>query len=105
MYLFNILLNKLTLKEFEDLLKHASWSVLGSALSRVMMLVASIILARVLTKNDYGALGIIKSTVNMFVVFSGFGIGSTTSRYISLYKKKILLKQEESLMYPFHLYL
>lgn len=91
-YLFNILLIKLTLEEFENLLKHASWSILGSVLSRVMMLAASIVLARVLTQNDYGALGIIKSTVNMFVVFSGFGIGSTTSRYISLYKKKNIVE-------------
>ena len=77
---------------FENLLTDAFWSVLGSGLSRVMMLVVSIILARILSQNDYGQLGIIKSTVNMFVVFAGFGIGNTTSRYISLYKKKNIIE-------------
>lgn len=64
----------------------AFWSVAGTALGKCVVLVASIICAHILTKEQYGEFGIIRSTVNMFVVFGSAGLGLTASKYISEYK-------------------
>ncbi|KIC01413.1 hypothetical protein OA88_14090 [Flavobacterium sp. JRM] len=66
---------------------HSFWSVFGTLLSRGSMLVSAIILARILNQVEYGQLGILRSTLNFFVVFAGFGLGNTTSKYIALNKK------------------
>ena len=61
----------------------AFWSVSGAVASKGMMLVASIVVARMLTREVYGELGIIRSTVNMFVVFASFGMGMTATKYVA----------------------
>lgn len=82
------LIHKLKLAQFEHLLMHSFWSVFGTVLSRGSMLISTIILARILDAAAYGQLGILRSTLNFFVVFAGFGLGNTTSRYIALNKKE-----------------
>ena len=77
-------INKFNLNQFEHLIMHSFWSVFGTLLSRGSMLLSTIILARILGQTEYGQLGIIRSTLNFFVIFAGFGLGNTTSRYISL---------------------
>lgn len=42
-----------------------------------------ILVARILGKDGYGQFGIIRSTVLMFSVFSGFSLGITASKYIA----------------------
>lgn len=64
----------------------AFWSVAGTALGKCVVLVASIVCAHILSKEQYGEFGIIRSTVNMFVVFGSAGLGLTASKYISEYK-------------------
>lgn len=66
----------------------ALWSLTGSVLSQGLMLVASIVVARILGKTEFGELGIIRSTVNMFTVFAGFGLGLTATKYIAEFKIK-----------------
>jgi len=51
------------------------WSMAGAVISRGLMLVASIFVARMLGKTGFGELGMIQSTVGMFGVFAGFGLG------------------------------
>lgn len=64
----------------------AFWSVLGSVIGRGSMLVGMIIVARILGKAQYGEFSIIRSTINLFIVASGMGIGYTASKYISQYR-------------------
>lgn len=59
------------------------WSMAGSVISRSMMLCATVLLARMLGKMFYGELGIIQSTVGMFGVFSGFGLGLIATKHVT----------------------
>jgi O-antigen/teichoic acid export membrane protein len=65
----------------------AFWSLLGSFFSQGLMLIASIVVARILGKQEYGEMGMIRSTVNMFTVFAGFGMGVTATKYVAEYHK------------------
>lgn len=61
----------------------AFWSLSGSLISQGLMLTASVLVARILGKAEYGELGMIRSTVNMFSVFAGFGLGVTATKYVA----------------------
>lgn len=63
-----------------------SWSFIGTVLGKVAQLVAFILVARILGKDDYGKIGIIRSTITMFMLFSTMGMSATATRYISLYR-------------------
>ena len=65
-----------------------SWSLLGSIVGKVLQLLAFIITARILGKMEYGKIGIIRSTISMFMVFSTMGMGVSATRYISLYRNQ-----------------
>lgn len=68
------------------LAKGAFWSVAGAVTSRGLMLIASILVARMLGKTGFGELGIIQSTVGMFGVFAGFGLGLTATKYVAEFR-------------------
>ncbi|MBT0666177.1 oligosaccharide flippase family protein [Geobacter pelophilus] len=61
----------------------AFWSLAGAVLSRALSLVSSILVARMLGKEGFGQLGMIQSTVGMFGVFAGFGLGLTATKYVA----------------------
>lgn len=63
-----------------------SWSLFGSIIGKGLMLFSFIIVARIIGKEQYGQLGIIRSTINMFLTFSTLGMGLTASRYIALHR-------------------
>jgi O-antigen/teichoic acid export membrane protein len=63
--------------------KAAVWSFTGAALSRGLTLVSSIICGRLLTKTGFGELGMIQSTVGMFAVVAGLGLGMTATKYVA----------------------
>lgn len=65
----------------------AFWSLFGSVLSQGLILVSSIVVARILGRTEFGELGMIRSTVNMFTVFAGFGLGLTATKYVAEYNK------------------
>ncbi|HCY77268.1 MAG TPA: hypothetical protein DHV28_15220 [Ignavibacteriales bacterium] len=62
------------------------WNTVGIFLSRFLLVIASIIVARVLGKETYGKLGIIQSTIGMFGVFAGLGLGITSTKYLAEFK-------------------
>jgi O-antigen/teichoic acid export membrane protein len=62
------------------------WSISGAVISRGLMLVASIMVARMLGREVYGEYGIIRSTMNMFLVFAGFGLGLTATKHVAEFK-------------------
>ncbi|NOZ40854.1 MAG: oligosaccharide flippase family protein [Planctomycetes bacterium] len=59
----------------------------GAVISRGLMLVASILVARMLGKTVYGELGMIRSTVGMFGVFAGFGLGLTATKHVAEFRE------------------
>lgn len=65
----------------------AIWSFTGTALAKFIVLVAGILCARILTQAEYGEFGMVRSTINTFVVFGMAGIGLTATKYISEFKK------------------
>lgn len=68
------------------LAKGAFWSLAGTAISRGLQLLGTILVARMLGKETYGELGIIQSTVGMFGVFAGFGMGLTATKHVAEYR-------------------
>lgn len=74
-----------------------SWGILGGVLSRAFTLFSSIIIARMLGKTGYGEYGIIQSTVGMFGVFAGLGLGLTATKYVAEYRYKDVDRTEKIL--------
>ena len=68
------------------LVRGSFWSIFGAVISRGLMLVASILVARILGKEVFGEYGIIRSTVNMFLIFAGFGLGLTATKYVAEFR-------------------
>ena len=67
----------------ERLVRGAFWSVAGTLVSRALALVAAILAARVVGKVVYGELGIIQGTVGMLGTLAGFGMSTTTSKFVA----------------------
>lgn len=63
----------------------AFWSFTGTATAKLIVLIAGIFCARILGKEAYGQFGMVRSTINMFVVFGYAGLGLTATKYISEY--------------------
>ncbi|WP_459947331.1 oligosaccharide flippase family protein [Desulfocastanea catecholica] len=68
------------------LARGAFWSITGALISRGMMLLASIFIARILGREVYGEYGIIRSTVGMFFVFAGAGLGLTATKFVAEFR-------------------
>jgi len=63
------------------------WSMAGAAISRGLMLCATVLVARMLDKTIFGELGMIQSTVGMFGVFAGFGMGLTATKHVAQFRQ------------------
>lgn len=59
------------------------WSFLGAGISKSVLFLSAVLVARVLGREACGEFGMIKSTVNTFMVFAGFSLGLTATRYIA----------------------
>lgn len=70
------------------LAKGVFWSIAGTGISRGLLMLAMILVARMLGKTAYGELGMIYSTVGMFGVFAEFGLGVTSTKYVSEYRQR-----------------
>ena len=68
------------------LAKGVFWSMAGAVISRGLGIVSSVVVARTLGKVGFGELGIIHSTVMMFQLFAGFGLGLTATKYVAEYR-------------------
>ncbi len=69
------------------LARGAFWSLAGAVISRGLMLVASMLLAQVFGKEVYGEFGMIRSTVGMFGVLAGFGLGLTATKHVADFRQ------------------
>lgn len=63
------------------------WSMAGSVISRGLMLCASVLVARILGRTVYGELGMMQSTIGMFGVIAGFGLGLTATKHVAEFRK------------------
>lgn len=64
------------------------WTMSGAVIARFSGLAASILVARILGREGFGRLGIIQSTVAIFQVFAGFGLGLTATKYVSEFRTR-----------------
>lgn len=78
----------------KKIVHHSFWILLGNVLSKSTLLMATIVMARYLGKNEYGQFGIIKSTILMFAMFAGLELGMTATKYISQYRSSDKAKVE-----------
>jgi len=65
----------------------AFWSLLGGVISRLFAIASSIIIARVLGKESFGEFGMVQSTMGMFGVLAGFGLGSTATKFVAEHRR------------------
>ncbi|NLI72068.1 MAG: oligosaccharide flippase family protein [Bacteroidales bacterium] len=63
-----------------------SWTLVGNIIGKFLQLLAFIFVARILGKEAYGQVGIVRSTLMMFLIFSSAGMGITATRYIARYR-------------------
>jgi O-antigen/teichoic acid export membrane protein len=59
------------------------WSVVGNGFGKVFTFIAMIFVARILGKESFGEIGLVRSTAITFASISGLGIGMTTTKYIA----------------------
>lgn len=64
----------------------AVWSLIGAVIAQGASLAASVITARLLGRDQFGEYGIILSTVGMFGVFAGLGLGVTATKYVAEFR-------------------
>ncbi len=67
------------------LAKGSFWSILGSATSRVLILIAMILVARVLGQTSFGEFGLIQVTLGVAGLMAGMGLGGTATRFTAQY--------------------
>ena len=64
----------------------ALWTFTGTAVGKLLVLLAGIGCARLLGKTQFGELGMVRSTIGMFIVFGAAGIGVTATRFIAQHR-------------------
>lgn len=67
----------------QRVIKGTFWLSLGSLVSGSLMSLAAVLLARFLSPAEYGEFGMVKSTIDNFLIFASMGIGLTTTKYVS----------------------
>lgn len=72
-------------KDFKALIINSSWSLFGTIISRALMFFAWVYIANHFGKVINGEIGMLRSTINLFISFVGTGFGLTLTRYIPKY--------------------
>ena len=73
----------------------AFWLSLGSAASQLLGAASGILAARILGSEGFGALNILRSSVDMITMFAGMGLGVTANRFVALYRAEFPAKAGE----------
>ena len=69
------------------MLRGISWSLGGAVISRILGLVASIVLARTLGQSAFGQVGMIQGTVGAFGALGGVGLSQTAARFVAEFQQ------------------
>ncbi|QOD59678.1 oligosaccharide flippase family protein [Polaribacter haliotis] len=83
--------------------KGVFWSFLGTFISRGFTFIAYILIANSIDIKAYGEIGILKSIIITFSLFSLASFGITATRYISIYKETDLSKVKRILSLTYYL--
>jgi O-antigen/teichoic acid export membrane protein len=70
------------------LARGAAWSLFGAVSTRVLTLVSSIIVVRLLGKVTLGEFGMVQSTLAMLGTFAGLGLGLTATKYTAEFRER-----------------
>ena len=68
--------------DLKELSINSFWSMLGAVISKGLIFLAWLMVAKILGKEGNGEVGIVRSTINVFAIFVGSGIALTTTKYI-----------------------
>ncbi len=72
--------------------KGIAWSFFGTVISKGMLLLSFILIARILSVEEYGQVGILRNLIVTFSMFSVASFGLTATKYIATYKDEDILK-------------
>ncbi len=64
------------------------WNLTGTVVSRVLMLAAAVATARLLRREGFGELNMVRSTVGMLGVFAGLGLGLTATKHVAEHRER-----------------
>lgn len=78
--LINVLRSNARLFEFFN---HSFWSFLGTAISKFMLLLIWIIIARILEPNSYGEFSLIRNTALLFAEFIAFSLSIVATKFVA----------------------
>lgn len=67
----------------KELIHAASWSLVGAILSRILTLLGSVIVARTLSKSEFGEYSLVLSTVYLFAGASSFGLNIIATKLVA----------------------
>lgn len=70
------------------LARGAFWALVGTVISRGLMLLSTIFAARLLGLVRYGELGIVLSTISMLSTIAGFSLGQMSTKYVAEFYQK-----------------
>ncbi len=65
----------------------AGWSLLAAVVARGANLFAFVVCARLLTRAEFGQVGIIQSTVGMFAPLASLGLAMTATKFVAEYRE------------------
>jgi O-antigen/teichoic acid export membrane protein len=68
------------------ILKGAFWSLSGAFLSKGISVFSFLFVARMLGPKGYGEFGVIQTSIGMFLMFGGLGLGTTLTKYIAEFR-------------------
>lgn len=63
------------------------WSMIGSGISRIILVIGTIVVANLLGKEDYGKFGLLRNGLNLMVTVIGFTFANTCTKFISEFKE------------------
>ncbi|MEI6167047.1 MAG: oligosaccharide flippase family protein [bacterium] len=67
--------------------KGTGWMVVGGGGARFIGVISSVVIARILGREMFGAFGLIQSTIGVFQTVAGFGLGMTTTKHLAEYRR------------------
>lgn len=82
--------------------KAASWSLVGAVMQKLFLLGTSVACIKILGKEDFGKMSIVRSTIQIFILLGAVGLGSSATKFTAEYfhaKKKEELTTLYALVY------
>lgn len=71
-----------------QLTRAAAWVVVGAGALQLFNLIAAVVTARLLGKTHFGELAILQSTIGVFGVLAGLGLGITSVKFVAQHKRR-----------------